>query len=1403
MPVITDERVLLDGQTLTLTFRSAGSYFACELRAPDGAMVRAAPLLTLGASHSGSINLHGLHPGLYTLGLKSPDGTEVFGRQLASERARLADALKGADLGGNPSKVATSAFLGVEGERHVAVYADLPARELRIRVANADDIDAFLAPWSPGAATLKPARFSFVAAVHNVAKYLNEFIVSFVEQSLDFRTHAELIFVDDGSTDASASIIKRWQRRYPDAIRYFYQENSGVAEARNLGLSAACYDWVSFPDPDDFVDRDYLAEVAAAVERHAGDDIALIACYMVRYYEAASQMADNMPLRFRFAEGEKVLPANDLGRYIQGYVNGAFFRRRDIEAGGVRFDPRVRPTFEDGHFVGKFTLAAGTANVLFLPEAKYYYRKRGDRTSIMDGARHDAAWYGDALRHGHLDLLKSDREARGAVSLQAQNSVLHALSFRLQEMADRPGEAAFLTPEQRERYRELLAEIFSLIDAETIMAYDIAEMPFWHRVGLINLFKGTNPPWQQVELSDFDPGNGIARIVHWTGAPVPTARHMIDDVPLPAIDEQSHKRMLAGSAFVWEHSQRISLPEDGTLTVTVDDVAARIALPEDVMSEGATLAQVRRAFAGRIAGGDAAAHIDAQLWRGFSRSASADLGRIFTDRDAFLGDRLAAAFGKARYRASLGQHEEALDWIVRMNGLTGGRVTSVQGILLEAECLMRLGHPGEARLVLERELVPLTESDADLCLAYQSCFAGDPEADDLRLDWINRTFEAAGIHPISRRDPSRPLSIDNLAAFAPKFVPPRGHKVSVIMPAYNAEDTVATAIDSVLRQTWHDLELIVVDDCSTDGTWDIIRALAAKAPITALRQDRNAGAYAARNRGLEAATGDFITTHDADDWSHPQRIETQMRQMMERPGLQGTRSFWCRVTRSLDTTVADRPGDRPIVVNYSSFLFTRRIRGQLGRWDDVRASADHEFLRRAMRVVDAAGFVNVAPQVPLAFGLRRAASLTLSAATHVHSYLHGARRDYGDAAERWYDRTQRAEALHMSPGQPRPFPAPWRLLSDPPARTPYDVVFVFDYADPEPGSAFTAMLSAIRASVRARKRVGVFLWRDYDLSRRRDPYLERQNPRITALFDDGSVDLISAGDQIEAGTVIVGQPALLRHMIDDPPRIACDHLVLLAAQTASRYAAGREPIYVPRAIAEAAETVFGRRPVWVPVSEAMRRIMSEDGRYAPIHPATWLPLIEVEAFTSSPIAWRGGRGVRPVIGRMSRDGSARWPAAQETLRAAYCAGRAADVRILGGARTAMEILGTLPENWTVFEAGACEPADFLGPLDFLAHYPHDALLEPFPVAVAKAMAAGKPVIMPPWFSDIFGPAAVYARPESVWSRVRALWGDKAAYMAQARAGRDFAVRNLSSDRFLDQLATLDGEAPAGAMGASA
>ena len=104
----------------------------------------------------------------------------------------------------------------------------------------------------------------------------------------------------------------------------------------------------------------------------------------------------------------------------------------------------------------------------------------------------------------------------------------------------------------------------------------------------------------------------------------------------------------------------------------------------------------------------------------------------------------------------------------------------------------------------------------------------------------------------------------------------RDELVSVIVPAYDAEATIAETLESVLRQSHAALEILVVDDGSRDRTAEIVAALARDDSRIVLLRQANAGVAAARNRGLAAARGRLIAPLDADDLWHPQKIERQL-----------------------------------------------------------------------------------------------------------------------------------------------------------------------------------------------------------------------------------------------------------------------------------------------------------------------------------------------------------------------------------------------------------------------------------------------------------------------------------------------------------------------------------------------
>jgi hypothetical protein len=264
-------------------------------------------------------------------------------------------------------------------------------------------------------------------------------------------------------------------------------------------------------------------------------------------------------------------------------------------------------------------------------------------------------------------------------------------------------------------------------------------------------------------------------------------------------------------------------------------------------------------------------------------------------------------------------------------------------------------------------------------------------------------------------------ALDRLTALSkPKLLPTKSlPKVTVIVPVLNAETTLATALRSLRAQTTKNLEVLVVDNGSTDASADIAKAHAADDPrIQLLDGSNDKGAYPARNLGLAAASGDFITVQDADDWAHPDKIAQQVKALIKAPSAKASLSDWARATPDLRFTNT-RADVSLIHPNISSLMIRAELRDSLGFWDRVRADADTEYHRRILHAFGAASVLHVLPNQLLSIGRSHDRSLTQTAGITLDD---APRQTYQRNAAAWHARHE-TPYLEQHP-QTRPFPAP-------------------------------------------------------------------------------------------------------------------------------------------------------------------------------------------------------------------------------------------------------------------------------------------------------------------------------------------------------------------------------------------
>lgn len=203
--------------------------------------------------------------------------------------------------------------------------------------------------------------------------------------------------------------------------------------------------------------------------------------------------------------------------------------------------------------------------------------------------------------------------------------------------------------------------------------------------------------------------------------------------------------------------------------------------------------------------------------------------------------------------------------------------------------------------------------------------------------------------------------------------------VSVIMPVYNAERTMRQSIDSVLQQSEKQLELVLIDDASTDKSTLIIDEYALlDKRIKVLKQPANAGVAEARNAGVRAASGRYIAFLDSDDWWHPRKLELQIGQM-QASGATVSYTAYQRVAEdgSLLSTV-----EPPLQVDHADMLRSNHIGNLTGVYD--RRLGDVPFLRMGHedyvfwldRVRRAGRAIRINHDSPLAFYLVRSGSVS-------------------------------------------------------------------------------------------------------------------------------------------------------------------------------------------------------------------------------------------------------------------------------------------------------------------------------------------------------------------------------------------------------------------------------------------
>ncbi len=248
--------------------------------------------------------------------------------------------------------------------------------------------------------------------------------------------------------------------------------------------------------------------------------------------------------------------------------------------------------------------------------------------------------------------------------------------------------------------------------------------------------------------------------------------------------------------------------------------------------------------------------------------------------------------------------------------------------------------------------------------------------------------------------------------------------VTIGMPAFNAENTIAASLKSLLNQSYSNLEVIVVDDLSTDDTCKIVLELAEKdARIKLIQNEVNCGPYVCRNVALKLGRGKYFTINDADDLSHSDRIVSHV-ELIEKNSAFAVESKMLRISNDL-TIVSDMKGNF-LRKNPSSLLFRREeMLAEFGYWDTVRYGADSELfgrLNQAKKII----IESPKPYLFARFGMQ---NLSI-AQNNIFRGVSGNRKAYRDAFRAYHSGAEHEVDLKYDFFCERPFSVPASMQVD-------------------------------------------------------------------------------------------------------------------------------------------------------------------------------------------------------------------------------------------------------------------------------------------------------------------------------------------------------------------------------------
>lgn len=432
-------------------------------------------------------------------------------------------------------------------------------------------------------------KFTIISAVYNVAPYLEDYFKSLESQRLDFKSNINVILVDDGSPDHSREIIMQWVKKYPSNIFYIRKENGGQSSARNLALKYVVTEWVTFIDPDDFLDTNYFYLINKTIKDEK--NIGAVITKFKLFKEKFGTYHDGFQTDFCFTEPVRLVTTSNFEDCVQFSSSSSIYRSEIIEKNNIRFDENLTASFEDTKFFYEYLFAVNKTeqqNIAYLKDALYYYRLRENESSSSNNQWTKKAKYQQFFTNGLLEVINLFQEGQ-AIPHHIQRLVLFSVIPYLQVSSiNKARIEAVLNESEIQKLLDVIKQCLGFVDKTVLENFYTSPGNYFWISAISKYFHNRLPDDKRIYVNKVDIERNLIYFRFYGEQGRTNFNLKCNGIEIAPLSIKSIKHTIFNENLIDEFNICYEIPKDKTIQISINGDKAKIYTDFKILNDSDT-----------------------------------------------------------------------------------------------------------------------------------------------------------------------------------------------------------------------------------------------------------------------------------------------------------------------------------------------------------------------------------------------------------------------------------------------------------------------------------------------------------------------------------------------------------------------------------------------------------------------------------------------------------------------------------------------------------------------------------------------------------------------------------------------------------------------------------------------